>query len=196
MSLRDQLLKAGVASKKQARKAENAIKKEKKKKRKKDGPTESEQISEQLADQRKKSKERDKELNRQIEDNRREREKIFQAKEIIVSRDRRDPYGKIKYYFSLKSNQIKSIDISQSQLSLLTKGKMGIAVCTDKADEEDLFFLLEAQDCSRIKGMLPQLIVCHHDSPLTTEEEKQYKEEEDLASSAESFETRNWSFRA
>ncbi|MBF0441473.1 MAG: DUF2058 family protein [Oligoflexales bacterium] len=166
MNLRDQLLKAGLVSKKQAKKAENTARVENRKKTKAmkniDSPEEleSEAIKKYKAEIEER-KIKDKELNAQIERERKEREKVYRAKEIIIMRDQRDSWNAdIVYRFVVDGDQIHSIVVTESQQQQLAEGTMGIARIITKNDEE--YYLLSLDDCRLVNSLKEGLVVCLH----------------------------------
>ena len=102
MSLREQMLKAGLATKKQAKKAANAAKREKKKKGK--GP---QKEPPKVADNNS-QKERDRELNRVREEKRIQHEKTHQARNIISSHSLDEFKANQPYYLVLSNHDFKS----------------------------------------------------------------------------------------
>lgn len=168
MSLRDQLLKSGLANKKQVKKAENAAKKKqhhnqkgKKAKKSDQPPANDDELKQEIERQRQAQKERDRQLNLQREQERREREKASQAGELIVSRDCRDRRADTSpYYFVTPQKTIHAIEVTEKQQEKLAAGKMGIATLQD----ED-YYLLSAEDCTRVQALKADFIVCWHREP-------------------------------
>lgn len=170
MNLRDQLVKAGLRSKKDAKKAANKVKNEKKKKQKavkkgEDFETESEAISKNIKEQKAKSKERDLELNKKIEKEREEKEKKYRAVEIIYSNQVYELNASNCYYFIENQLVVRSIYVTDSQLFQLSHGLMGIA--RETLDSTD-YKLVPYSECLRVIELFPELVVCLH--PKTQKE--------------------------
>lgn len=166
MSLRDQLLKAGLANKQQAKKAANEAKKRKHKalKSQKNATTEQDEL---LADeisleiQKKKQEQQIKDRNRnlEIEAQRKKQEELSRAGELLISRHLpitgKDLH---EYYFIQNEKIIKVIHVNERQAQLLSEGKIGIAGYGD-----DQFYLLERDDCQIIGDLRAEYILCLHD---------------------------------
>lgn len=165
MSLRDQLLKSGLASKQQAKKAARVAKKMQHEKRKaqKQGKDLSsvegvEDLSKEIEAQKAAMKERDRRLNQEIEEQRRAREKKYRAAEIIISRDISEKSSRTRpYYFVVQGKIIHSIDVTDFQQAHLEEGQMAIATLND-----DRYYLLTHDDCLQILQLYPDYIVCFH----------------------------------
>lgn len=167
MSLRDQLVKAGLRSKKDAKKAANKLKVEKKKKRKaqKKGEafaTEAEQLSAQIAAKQKDQVERDRELNASIRAEQERAEQRIRAGEIIYSNAIYEKRPDNAYYFVEAVGEqkfVRMVKTTDKQVNQLAKGLLGIV-------KEELgssaFRILPAEDCARVKELVPELIICLH----------------------------------
>ena len=167
MSLRDQLLKAGLADKKQAKKAAKAAKKKQHEMSKAASnanlitPTQDD-ISDQINKQQMERKLKDLELNKKIIEEREQREQLYRASEIIVSRDLLSTKPNNEpYYFTAGGNEIKRIYVNDFQQSKLASGEYGIAT-TGK----DQFYLLCKEDCEQVKQVHSKFLVCMHDLEL------------------------------
>lgn len=163
MSLRDQLLKAGLANKQQAKKAARAAKKmqHKKLKAKADDPSaaqDDDDLSKEIQAKLSAQKERDKKLNEEIERQRREREKVFRAGDLIVSRDliESSSYSQ-PYYFLVNEKYIHSIQVSDYQQAHLENGRMGIA-----SPNDGRYYLLSLDDCLEVMKLAPEYVLCLH----------------------------------
>src|SRR5687768_10535955 len=101
MSLRDQLLKAGLASEKQAKRADRAAREEKKRKRKtaKAEALPADEVQEKIKQELAERKERDRQLNLSREADRRAKEALIQAKEYVYAHDQREWRADQPYYF-------------------------------------------------------------------------------------------------
>ncbi|SMF45929.1 DUF2058 family protein [Pseudobacteriovorax antillogorgiicola] len=162
MSLRDQLLKSGLASKQQAKKAARAAKKNqhKKQKAKAKGETDAEVL--QKDDIQKKIEEdqqRQKELDRQRNLELVEYQKSYQATSIVYSEGEAETGGRVPYYFrDPNSTKIQVIHVSPGLQRVLSLGKVGIATLNDGK-----WYLLGQENCYKVKALKPELIVCLHE---------------------------------
>ncbi len=120
-SLRDQLLKAGVASKKQHQQARTQ-----KKQQKQQGVDLQSEQRRRLDDERKQQIERDKDLNRQREAERVEKEKQAQVRQIIESNRVARQDGETAYNF-VDNKKIKKWYLKDKQVQELTCGRLAIA---------------------------------------------------------------------
>lgn len=167
MSLRDQLVKAGLRSKKDAKKAANKLKVEKKKKRKaqKKGEafaTEAETLAAEIAAKQQDQVARDKELNASIRAEQERAEQRIRAGEIIYSNAIFEKRPDNPYYFieAVGEQQfVRMVKTTEKQVNQLAKGLLGIV-------KEELgssaFRILPAEDCARVKELMPELIICLH----------------------------------
>ncbi len=169
MSLRDQLLKAGLADKKQARKAKNQAKTEQRKKKKQNkgakkqsvaGPNVlKDKISEDIEAQKNQQKAIDKELNQTREEQRKAEEVDFQIQSILSSARQNASHGKIIYFF--KNNVlINNLQVTRSQQFSLARGELGIIA---DIQDESIFHLIAVNHCIRIKQTHPHLVICLHE---------------------------------
>lgn len=160
MNLRDQLLKAGVVSKKQARKAKNAAKKEKKdrEKKKRQGIEVKDEVKEDIERKQAEAKERDRQLNKDIEQERARRAALGQITDIISSHDLKERKGNIDYWFA-EGKMIYRIEVTQEQQKSLAKGNMGIVKGGLLGDR---FHLLSWEHCLKLKNLDETLIACLH----------------------------------
>lgn len=168
MSLRDQLLKAGLANKQQAKKAAKEAKKRKHEalKSKKAASDEAslsdlpnDDISAQIQRQKEDLKTKDRLRNQQIEAARKEREDIARAGELLISRHlAASKDATTPYYFIENHKIIRMILVNDRQIDLLSEGKLGIAGCGDES-----FYLLERADCLIIQDLHAAYILCLHD---------------------------------
>lgn len=163
MSLRDQLLKAGLVDKKKAKKAEKASKK-KKYQENRSGQVDEEDLSvkKSIEEEKLKRQAQDKKLNEELENQRKEREKLFRAYEIIYSKNRLSYDGDVPYYFKKNDKEIGRVRVTEQQLLSLTHGKMGIAVTPY---ERDGVSLLDLEDCEKLRDLAGNLLTCLHSKP-------------------------------
>ncbi len=120
-SLRDQLLKAGVASKKQHQQARTQNKQQKKQ-----GVDPKAEQRDRLEAERRQKLERDKELNRQREAERKEKEKQAQIRQIVENNRIPRKDGEVAYNF-VDSKTIKKWYLSEQQSAELISGRLAIA---------------------------------------------------------------------
>ena len=164
MSLRDQLLKAGLANKKQAKKAAKAAKKKQHDSLRhnaepKVAEMQGDSISAEIQKQQLERKLKDQELNKKIIAERESREHLYRASEIIVSRDLIELRPThTPYYFLVQENIIKHIYASDLQHTKLASGEYGIATTGP-----DSFYLLRRTDCEMVKQIHTKFIACLHD---------------------------------
>ncbi|MBU0680833.1 MAG: DUF2058 domain-containing protein [Proteobacteria bacterium] len=116
----DQLLKAGLVNKKQVNKAQHE-KRVSKKQNNNTPPVETSQIKQELAAQKK----RDKELNRQHAEEKLQRERLAQVKQLIEqNRLEKDDRGEA--YNFVEENKIKRIYVSTEIADQLSRGQAAI----------------------------------------------------------------------
>lgn len=160
MSLRDQLLKAGVASKKQAKKAASEAKLEKRKKNKqkkaKGTPQEKDEIQLELEKKRVAQKERDRELNKAREEQRQIHEMRARISNIINSGAIYDLKADVDYFFLVNDTVIKKVRVNEEQMTKLSKGLLGIVEWNED------FHILTQDKCSKISEFMPHAIRCLH----------------------------------
>lgn len=167
MSLRDQFLKAGLVSKKQAKKATNKAKVEKRQQdkelskgqKKSKSPQDHEsEVVKQYKVQMEQQKEKDRQLNQEIENLRKEKEAFYRAKELIITRDQTSKWADIVYRFIVNEKNIHSVRVTEEQLELLAEGSIGIA----RIDKDDNYYLLSLSDCQLISSIQDGMIICLH----------------------------------
>ena len=124
-SLRDQLLKSGVASKKQHQQARTQ-----KKKQKQQGVDPQAEQRRRLEQERQQQVERDKELNRQREAERVEKEKQAQVRQIIETNTIKRAKGDTSYSF-VDNKKIKKWYLADRQAEELSSGRLALARLAD-----------------------------------------------------------------
>ena len=158
MNLRDQLLKAGLASKKQARKASNDARLAKKKNK---GGVD--QITREIEEKKELQRKRDRELNRQKELEKQKLENTYRARQIMLRNNELvsggSQFDTILYYFIVNSTKIHSIRVTDQQQTQLEFGSMGV-VRLDPTSTD--YCLLSEANCKRIYDIDPELVVCLH----------------------------------
>jgi uncharacterized protein YaiL (DUF2058 family) len=157
MSLRDQLLKSGLADKNKAKKAEKEAKKRQHQKlQAPDASTD--EISKEIAERNRRQQEADRERNRLREEEKRKREAIHRAMDIMVSGDLRETSADIPYYFIHQENRISEILVTELQQNQLAEGSLAIV----SFDPEFRYFLVDASNADKIRSCAPHFILCWH----------------------------------
>ncbi|WGL59158.1 DUF2058 family protein [Pigmentibacter sp. JX0631] len=171
MSLRDQLLKAGLVSKKQAQKAEASNRKQehdsKKNKQLADAiDAEKKAELDKIEEEKNKQKEIDKELNKQRDLLIQQRELIYRARQILNSNCLNSPNATEPYYFAEK-NKVRKVLVTSWQREMLARGKLGIGRPMDEVDE---FYIVPLSAAKIIKEISPLRLITLH-SELDDSEE-------------------------
>ena len=164
MSLRDQLLKAGLVSKKQAQKVEASNRKQghdsKKNKELADALQAEKQLElDKIEEEKNKRKEIDKELNKQ-------RETYYRARQILNSNCLNAPNATESYFFE-ENNKVRKVMVTAWQREMLARGKMGIGRMQDEVDE---FYIIPLFAAKIIQEIAPQRLLTLH-SELDDSEE-------------------------
>ncbi len=120
-SLRDQLLGAGLASKKQHQQARSQ-----KKKQKKQGIDPQAEQRRRLEEEKRQQVERDKELNLKREAERMEKEKLAQIRQIVLNNKVERKDGENSYSF-VDNKKIKKWYLDDRQIDELSKGRLALA---------------------------------------------------------------------
>ncbi|WP_067519023.1 DUF2058 domain-containing protein [Endozoicomonas ascidiicola] len=168
-SLRDQLMKAGLATKQQALQAKTSNKKNKKQAKKSGEMTEQEKRRIELEQEKQAKIEKDRELNRKLEDERQRKAVEAQVKQLIeanaLSRDR----GESEYKF-VYEGKIKKIYVTSEQQIKLERGLLALAMVGED------FLVIPAPVASKVAERKPEAIVMQNDksTDLTEDEEDWY----------------------
>ena len=127
LSLQDQLLKAGIADKKQAKKAnQEKLAKRKENKGKKETPEINQAQQDQLAQAK-----RSQELNRQLNQEKERLEKLSQVRQLIeTNRLGLDKYEE-PYYFKV-GKKIKKLYVNEDITEKLSRGELAIVGFDDR----------------------------------------------------------------
>lgn len=157
MSLRDQLLKSGLADKNQAKKAEREAKKRQHNQLSKDaaGP---DAISQEIADKARQQQEADRERNRSREDEKRRSEALHRATDIMINNDLREGTALVPYYFIHREHRISEIMVTELQQNQLAEGALAIV----SFDADFRYFLVDAANADKIRNSVPHFILCWH----------------------------------
>ena len=132
MSLRDQLLKAGLVTREQAEKVESNTRK-KAHQANKDKTLAKAEAARKAAEQRRleaeaqRKRERDQQLNRQREEKKKRKEIRMRARQLIDSNRLNEPDAEIRYNFSADGRTIKSMWVTEKQQKRIACGLIGIA---------------------------------------------------------------------
>lgn len=158
-ALRKQLLKAGLANKKQAKAAEADQRKKAKEARKAGLDSDTDTLSEaQQALEQKRAADRARAEAQEAE--RRRHELEAQARDLALNHAIPCPEGDIPYHFA-DGTQIRTLMVTMEFRDKLSKGKLAIV----SVDGEYRF--VPAETAERIVERIPEMVVCHH-----TESEK------------------------
>ena len=157
MSLRDQLLKTGLADKNKAKKAEKEAKKRQHQQLVSEDALQDE-ISKEIAEKTRRQQEADRERNRALEQERFKREAIHRAMDIMVAGDLREHAAQIPYYFIHRENRISEILVTELQQTELASGALAIV----SFDPDFRYFLVDASNADKIRSCAPQFILCWH----------------------------------
>ncbi len=153
MSLQDQLLKAGIADKKQAKKAKQE-KRAKKKKNK--GKKDLAEINEARQDQLAKAR-RNQELNRRLNQEKEKQEKLSQVRQLIeMNRLELDKFEE-PYYFKV-GKKIKKLYVDKEISEKLSRGKLAIVRLGD------LFEIVPENIARQVVQRDPDSLVVLHES--------------------------------
>ncbi|MBX9837376.1 DUF2058 family protein [Silvanigrella sp.] len=170
-SLRDQLLKAGLVSKKQAQKVEASNRKQghdsKKNKELADAlQAEKQQELDKIEDEKNKRKEIDKELNKQRDLLIQQRETYYRARQILNSNCLNASNATESYFFE-ENNKVRKVMVTAWQREMLARGKMGIGRMQDEVDE---FYIIPLFAAKIIQEITPQRLLTLHSELEDSEE--------------------------
>ncbi len=129
ISLQDQLLKAGLASKQQA----NKVKADKRKNKKKASKQSELTLQNQTVIQsRQEKQERDRQLNLQREQDKAQKASEAEAKQLIeVHKVKKDPEAEVSYRF-VDGKLVKTLYVTPQQQDLLARGRLVICKCDEQ----------------------------------------------------------------
>ncbi|WP_432698298.1 DUF2058 domain-containing protein [Marinobacterium sp. YM272] len=149
ISLQDQLLKAGVANKQQAKKAKQA----KKKQKKSPAPENSGQQQADLDAARKAKAEKDRELNRQRQAEQAQKAAAAEVRQLINQHRVALPEKAETRYNFVHGKTIKSLWVNDGMLNQLARGQLRIAVL------EESYTLIPADIVERIEQRMPGIVL-------------------------------------
>lgn len=161
-SLRDQLIKKGLATKQQALKAKTSNKKKKKQAMKEGVATEAELRREELAKQQQEKAEHDRQLNRNIENERQKKAIQAQVRQLILNNTLDRKQGDIGYNFVV-DNKVKRLYITEDMQNKLSRGLLAIAVL-----DED-FRIIPVPVAQKIAERIPEIIVLQNTKETVAE---------------------------
>lgn len=144
-SLQEQLMKAGLASKQDARNAK-AEKRKKQKQKKKKGTVEVTELEQQLQQAKLEKQEKDKALNRELQEKAERKADIAKVKQMIKQHGLQDIEGEQVFRFTY-DNKVKELAVDERTRDALTNGKLGVCVL------EDDFYLLADETVRRISAI-------------------------------------------
>lgn len=157
MSLRDQLLKSGLADKNKAKKAEKEAKKRQHQSLASPDAIKDE-VTQDIENKLKRQQEADRERNRLREEERQKREAIHRAMDIMIAGDLREGGAQIPYYFIQQENRISEILVTELQQTQLASGALAIV----SFDPDFRYFLVDASNAEKIRGCAPHYVLCWH----------------------------------
>ncbi|HHB92832.1 MAG TPA: DUF2058 domain-containing protein [Thioploca sp.] len=169
-SLRDQMLKSGLISKKQVKKLEQQTKlrlrKQQKKSKKDRGAIDEKSIAYQAA--RKAEIAKTKKLNIIKEEQRLQKELQAQTFDIIQRHKVNDPDADIAYNFIDSNKLVKQIFVTNIQKQQLINGDLAIVHSNDN------YYLIPAPIAEKLLERVPEIIVCYNNTEVKPEEDDPY----------------------
>ncbi len=162
MSLRDQLLKAGVVNKKQARKAEHQSKKvayEQQKNVRLGVETQADEIASAIEQRQLEAKAADIARNQQIQKEREEKARYYQITDLIFHQDQLERNAPNAYFFTEEDGHIRRLQVSDLQALHLANGTLGI-VSGEMVGRD--YVIMGREQCLRVKEFDSSLIRCLH----------------------------------
>ncbi|MDM8569025.1 DUF2058 domain-containing protein [Thiotrichales bacterium HSG1] len=174
-SLRDQMLKTGLISKKQAKKSEKQTKLKARQQRK-NNTTDENSISSVVSQKRDEEIAHAKELNRLKEEQRFKKELQSQIHDIIQRHRVNESNADIVYNFVESDKLVKQILVTNKQQQQLTNGHLAIAFV------DDGYHLIPAPIAEKLLERTPEIIVCYNVNSTTNEDDPyaDYKVPDDL----------------
>ena len=171
-SLRDQLLKGGLVTKKQAKAAAAEVRKDAHSKRKsqKSGLVIEDDISLSEAEKiREETAERDRELNRQREEERLEHERHAQVRDLVKKNKIDYKGGEISHNFG-HGTHVKSLHVNDEIHKNLCEGRIGIIFL------DDAYHLVPESVAEKILDRVPEAVIL-----LNTRDEDELGEDDPYA---------------
>lgn len=167
MSLRDELLKAGLVSRDKVRESETESRKHRHEVRKDKVSAAAE--AQRRADERRRQeaeaarkRERDRQLSRDREGEKERRAAEARARQLIDSHRLNEPEADIPYYVLVGGRHVRSVRVTRRQQQLLAAGRLGIA-CHPDNDYD--FPLVDRDTALKLAECCPErLLVLHPES--------------------------------
>jgi len=164
MSLRDQFLKAGLVSKKQAKQAETQAKlKEHQAKKNKvvaqELAAERDDELRSIEEQRVEKQKYDLELNMRREQQRIERENFLRCLQLMKSNAVNENRANETYYFLESHRYVRKVMVTAWQREMLARGKMAIGRLSELVDE---FVILPYNTAQTVMELSPGFIITLH----------------------------------
>lgn len=164
MSLRDQFLKAGLVSKKQAKQAESQAKQKehqaKKNKSVAEGvAAEREAELREIERQRFEKQQFDRELNMMREQQRIERENFLRCLQLMKSNAVNESRALEVYYFLESERFVRKVMVTPWQREMLARGKMAIGRLSELVDE---FVIIPYNVAQTVMNLHPGLVITLH----------------------------------
>lgn len=151
-SLRDQLMKTGLATKQQTLKAKTSVKKKKKEAATHGVSTEQELRRQQLKAEKAEQTERDRLLNRKREEEKNNNAIMAQVLQLIERNSISRKKGDVGYHF-VYEGKVKKLYVTETIQSQLSKGLLAIAV------QKEEFILIPVPVAKKIAERMPNIIV-------------------------------------
>lgn len=172
MSLRDQFLKAGLVSKKQAKQAETQAKqKEHNAKKNKlvaqELASEREEELKEIEQQKLEKQQNDLELNRIRENQRIERENFLRCLQLLKSNAVNELRANEVYFFLEAGRFVRKVWVTSWQREMLARGKMAIGRPHQHVDE---FLIIPYTVAQTVLSLHPGLIITLHSEVTDTDE--------------------------
>jgi len=166
-SLQEQLLKAGLANKQNAKQ----IRSEKRKKNKavRKGQTQaSSELQESLAAQKQQQAESDLVLNKSIKAELDRKSEIANVKQMLEQLQITDYQGELSFNY-VQDSKVKTLYVNEVNQNALTKGRIGICQFETK------IYIIAAQAVQKIQSVDSQYVLLLNDNqPVTVDEEDPY----------------------
>lgn len=164
MSLRDQLLKAGLVSKKQAKQADQQAKQQEHQSKKnktvaKEVESRREEELRQIEEERLAKQRLDLELNLQREQKRVERENVLRCVQLMKSNAENLRSAQEIYYFVEQQKYVRKVFVTPWQREMLARGRMAIGRIDEHVDE---FVILPYHVANTVLELNPEMIVTLH----------------------------------
>ncbi len=168
-SLQEQLMKAGLATKQDARNAK-AEKRKKQKQKKKKGTVEISELELQVQQAKAEKAQKDKALNRERQQEAQRKADIAKVKQMIKQHGLVDIAGEQSFRFTY-DNKVKEIVVDERARDALLAGKLGVCVLDDD------FYLLADETVRRISAIDDSVVAYLYE--LKEDETSQELEEDD-----------------